>query len=143
MFEPSEEKSQKSRELVTQAFGKKIQDPAPYTIAYGYFYKTGIFVKKISNYAVGFSEALKEIIVIPISFDGDEVGEAIRLKKDDIISAKFGLQGDLKIKSALLNGELRFIVPPYTPTTLESAYILPINQNEEAAAFRSFIKNTF
>ncbi|MDR2209963.1 MAG: hypothetical protein LBO65_00645 [Spirochaetaceae bacterium] len=143
MFEPSEEKSRQAHELITQAFGKQIKDPGPYTIVYGYFVKTGIFAKKISSYVVGFSEALKEIIVIPISSEVDEVGDAIRLKKDNISSAKFGLQGDLKIKSDLLKGDLRFIIPPYTPTVTEGAYILPITQKEEAAAFRNFIKNTF
>jgi hypothetical protein len=71
------------------------------------------------------------------------VGSAVSLKKDDIISAKFGLQGDLKIRSGKLNGELRFIVPPYTPATLESACILPINQHKEADAFKRFVKDAF
>jgi hypothetical protein len=56
---------------------------------------------------------------------------------------KFGLQNDLKIKSGKLTEELRFIVPPYTPTTLEDAYILPINQQEEADAFKRFVKAAF
>jgi hypothetical protein len=143
MFEPSEEKSRKAHELITQAFGERIKDAAPYTIAYGYYIKNGIFGQKSSSYVIGFSEALKEIIVIPVNSDVDEVGSAVSLKKDDIISAKFGFQGDLKIKSGKLNGELRFIVPPYTPTTLESAYILPINQHKEADAFKRFVKDTF
>ncbi|MDR0652549.1 MAG: hypothetical protein LBG12_04485 [Synergistaceae bacterium] len=146
MFEPSEEKSRKAHELITQAFGKRIQDTAPYTIAYGYYIKSGflgIFGQKSSSYVIGFSEARKEIIVIPVNSDVDEVGDAIILKKDDIISVKFGLQGDLKIKSGKLNEELRLIVPPYTPTTLEDAYILPINQHEEAEAFKRFVKDTF
>jgi hypothetical protein len=143
MFEPSEEKSRKAHELITQAFGKRIKDTAPYTIAYGYYIKHGIFRQTSSSYVIGFSEALKEIIVIPVNSDIDEVEDAVSLKKEDITSAKFGLQGDLKIKSGKLKSELRFIVPPYTPTTLEDAYILPINQNEEAAAFKQFVKNNF
>jgi hypothetical protein len=143
MFEPSEEKSQKAHELITRAFGERIKDTAPYTVAYGYYIKSGIFGQKSSSYVIGFSEALKEIIVIPVNSDVDEVGDALSLKKDDIISAKFGLQGDLRIKSGKLNEELRFIVPPYTPTTLESAYILPINQHEEADAFKRFVKDVF
>jgi hypothetical protein len=143
MFEPSEEKSRKAHELITQAFGKQIKDTAPYTVAYAYYIKSGIFGQKSSSYVIGFSEALKEIIVIPVNSDVDEAGTAISLKKDDIISAKFGLQGDLKIKSGKLKEELRFIVPPYTPTTLEDAYILPINQHEEADAFKRFVKDAF
>jgi hypothetical protein len=142
MFEPSEEKSRKAHELITLAFGKQIKDTAPYTVAYGYYIKSGIFGQKSSSYVIGFSEALKEIIIIPVNSDVDETGTAISLKKDDIISAKFGFQGDLKIKSGKLKEELRFIVPPYTPTTLEDAYILPINQHEEAAAFKRFVKDT-
>jgi hypothetical protein len=142
MFEPSEEKSRKSRELIIRAFGKRVKDTSPYTVAYGYYIKNGLFGQKSACYTVGFSEALKEIIIIPVNFDADEVGRAVRLKKVDIISAKFGLQGDLKIKSKL-SGELRFIVPPYTPTALESAYILPINQHKEADAFKRFVKATF
>jgi hypothetical protein len=143
MFEPSEEKSRKAHELITRAFGERIKDTAPYTIAYGYYIKSGIFGQKSSSYVIGFSEALKEIIVIPVNSDVDEVGTAISLKKDDIISTKFGLQGDLKIRSGKLTEELRFIVPPYTPTTLENSYILPINQHEEADAFMRFVKDTF
>jgi hypothetical protein len=143
MFEPGEEKSRKAHELITQAFGQRIKDTAPYTIAYGYYIKSGIFGQKSSSYVIGFSEALKEIIVIPVNSDVDEAGSAVSLKKDDIISARFGLQGDLRIKSGKLDRELRFIVPPYTPTTLESAFILPINQHEEADAFKRFVKDTF
>ncbi|MDR3164146.1 MAG: hypothetical protein LBU13_01045 [Synergistaceae bacterium] len=145
MFEPSEEKSRKVHELITQAFGKQIKDPAPYTVVYGYYIKSGIlgFGQKTSSYVIGFSEALKEIIVIPVNSDVDEVGSPVSLKKDDIISAKFGFQGDLKIKSSKLNEELRFIVPPYTPTTLENSYVLTINQHEEADTFKRFVKDTF
>jgi hypothetical protein len=143
MFEPSEEKSRKAHELITQAFGKRIKDAAPYTIAYGYYIKSGFFRQTSSSYVIGFSEALKELVVIPVDSDADEVGDAISLKKDDVISAKFGLQGDFQVKSGKLKDELRFIVPPYTPTTLESAYILPINQQAEADAFKRFVQDTF
>jgi hypothetical protein len=163
MFEPSDEQSRKNHELVRQAFMKRIADPAPYTIAYGYSMNDvvlentvgealgrilgsilrSITGQKTSNFVVAFSEDLKELIVIPINSDADEVGDAIRLRKDDISSAKFGAQGDIKIKSGTLGIELRFTVPSYTPTTLESAYILPLNQKEEAAAFINFIKTNF
>ncbi|MDR1222741.1 MAG: hypothetical protein LBL07_07690 [Tannerella sp.] len=124
--------------------GEQIRDAAPYTVAYGYYIKSGFFGQKSSSYVIGFSEALKELIVIPVNSDVDEAGDAVSLTKEDVTSAKFGFQGDLKIKSGkLLKGELRVTVPPYTPTTLEDAYILPINQQEDAAAFKRFVKETF
>jgi hypothetical protein len=144
MFEPSEEKSRKAHELITQAFGKRVKDASPYTVAYGYYVKSGLFGQKSSSYVIGFSETLKEMIILPVNSDVDEVGSAFYLKKEDVVSAKFGFQGDLKLKSGkLLKGELRVVVPPYTPTTLEDAYILPINQQEESIAFKRFIKETF
>jgi hypothetical protein len=141
MFRPSEEKSQKSRNLIREVFAKRIKDPSPYTVAYGYFVKSGIFGQKSSSFVVGFSDEMKEIVVIPTNSDMDEAADAIRLRKDNIISAKFGLQGDVKIKSDMTDKELRFVVPPYTPTSLESAYILPIIQ--EAEAFKRFVKENF
>ena len=163
MFEPSEEQSRKAHGLIRQAFMKRMADPDPYIIAYGYSMNDVVFAetvgevlgriigsvlqsitgKKVGSFVVAFSEKLKELIVIPVNSDVDEVGEAIRLHKSDIASAKFGLDGYIKIKSGTLNKELRFLVPPYTPTTLANAYILPINQNEEAEAFRNFIKANF
>jgi hypothetical protein len=143
MFKPDEEKSRKSRGLIREAFAKRIKDPGPYTVAYGYLVKNRIFWQKSSSFVVGFSDALKEIVVIPVNFDVDEVGDAIRLRKDNIVSAKFGLQGDVKIKSDMTDKELRFIVPAYTPTVLENSYILPIIQETEAEAFRRFIKENF
>jgi hypothetical protein len=143
MFEVNEEKSRASHELITKAFEKQIQDPTPYVVVYGYFVKTGILSKKVSSYVVGFSEALKEIIIIQTDADIDNAAEAITLKKEDVISAKFGLQGELKLKSGKLDKELKFIVPPFTPAITEGAYILPITQKEAAVAFKSFIKDNF
>jgi hypothetical protein len=82
MFEPGEEKSLKAHELITRAFGKHIKDTAPYTVAYAYFIKSGIFGQKSSTYVIGCSEALKEIIVIPVNSDVDEAGPAISLKEE-------------------------------------------------------------
>jgi hypothetical protein len=48
-----------------------------------------------------------------------------------------------KIKSSLLNQELSFVVPANASPTLERAYILPINQEAEAEAFKRFIKENF
>jgi hypothetical protein len=143
MFKPNEEKSQKSHRLIHEIFAKRIKDTSPYTIAYGYLVKSGIFGQKSSSFVVGFSDELKEIVVIPANSDMDEAGDAIRLRKDNIISAKFGLQGEVKIKSDRTDKELRFIVPAYTPTTLENAYILPINQETEAESFKRFMKENF
>ncbi|MDR2106552.1 MAG: hypothetical protein LBP24_04010 [Coriobacteriales bacterium] len=143
MLKASEEKSRKTHETIARAFEKRVADPASYKIVYGYFVKSGIFSKKVSNYVVGYSETLKEIVIVPITFDAAEVAEAIRLKKEDIISAKFGLQGDLRIKSNVLPKDLRFIVPPFTTSVLEATFVMPIVQQEETLAFRDFIKNNF
>jgi hypothetical protein len=143
MFRADEEKSQKTYAQIRDIFAKRVKEPKPYTITYAYFIKSGIFGQKSSSFVVGFSDKLKELVVIPTNLNMDEAGDAIRLNRDNTLSAKFGLQGDVKIKSGILDKELRFVVPAYTPTMLESAYILPINQEAEAEAFRRFIKENF
>lgn len=95
------------------------------------------------SYVIGFSISNKEIIIIPITSDTIEAGDPIILTETNIIFAKYGLQGDVKIKSDILEKELRFMVPGYTPLSLEDAYVLPILQEDEAVKFRNFIKENF
>jgi len=143
MFEPSEDKSQSSHDMIEKIFKENVKDYDKYTIAYGYYMKTGIFAQKMSSYVVGFSSETKEIVVIPITSKGDILENPLFLNKENIISAKFGLQGNVKIKSTLLKGELAFYVPAHTPSSLQGAYILPIKQMDAAVEFRNFIKENF
>lgn len=143
MFKPSEEKSQKSHQLINQVFIEKIDNPNKYAVAYAYYFKRGIFSQKMYSYVIGYSIPDKEIVVIPISSDTAESGDAILLKKENIISAKYGLQGDVKIKADILEKDLRFMVPGFTPPSLEDAYVLPILQEDLAVEFKSFIKENF
>jgi hypothetical protein len=142
-LKPSEEKSRNSHRLIHEAFAKRIKDPTPYVIAYAYLVKKSIFGQSALNFAVGFSEDLKEVIVIPVNSDVDKVGDAICLNKEIISSAKIGLQGEVKIRSEIMDKEIRFILPPYTTAILENAYILPIIQEREAERFKRFIKENF
>ncbi|MDR2788924.1 MAG: hypothetical protein LBD06_11375 [Candidatus Accumulibacter sp.] len=143
MFRANEEKSRKTRARIRAVFAKRVKEPKLYTVTYAYFMKSGIFGQKSSSFVVGFSDERKELVAIPANFDMDEAGDAIRLNRDNILSAKFGLQGEVRIKSGILDKELRLVVPAYTPAALESASILPINQEAEAEAFRRFIEENF
>jgi hypothetical protein len=143
MFKASDEKSRKVHDQIRAVFAKRVNEPEHYTVVYGYWMKNGLFSQKSSSFVVGFSEELKELVVIPANYDMDEAGDAIRLNKENVLSAKFGFQGEVKIKSGILDKELRVVVPPFTPPALEDAYILPINQEAEAGAFKQFIKDTF
>jgi hypothetical protein len=140
MFKPSEKKSQKSHQLINQIFIEKVEDADKYTVVYAYYMKRGIFSQTMYSYIIGFSVPDKEIIVIPITSDTNESGDAINLTKENIQSAKYGLQGDVKIKSDILEKDLRFMVPGFTPPSLENAYVLPILQEDAAVKFKAFIK---
>lgn len=143
MFKPSEEKSAKSHELINKVFLENVKDVKKYTVTYAYYMKSGLFSQKMFSYVIGFSISDKELIVIPITSDGEVVGDIITLKKENIVSAKYGLQGNVKIKSDLLKKELSFFVPGFTPPSLEDAYVLPILQEETAIKFKDFIKESF
>ncbi|ULQ59556.1 hypothetical protein K7I13_13980 [Brucepastera parasyntrophica] len=142
MFKPNESKSAESWKIIRDGFAKKMGNTDKYVIAYGYFMKPGIFSQNIYRYIIGFSEADRELVIIPLDED-DNPADALVLKKDDIISAKFGLQGNVKIKASGLQKELSFFVPGYSTETLESSYMLPILQEDEAAQFKKFIKENF
>ena len=140
MFKPSDEKSMATHQLIETIFAGNVQKSDKYMIVYAYYIKTSLFGKKILNYVVGFSAEDTELVIIPIDSDGTS-GSAVTLNKDQIVSAKRGLQGDTKIKTA---GETyQFVVPPYTPAASEATYMLPIIQEDEATKFMAFIKESF
>ena len=142
MFEPDKAKSAKSHEMIRAAFIKQMGEVGKYTLAYGYYTRSGIFQQLMYSYVIGFSVADRELVIIPIDSDGN-AGDPITLNKSNITSAKYSFQGVVKIKSNLLKKELRFFVPGFTPAALENAYILPIVQKEIAVEFKKFIKESF
>jgi hypothetical protein len=141
MFKPSAEKAALTREMVAAALANALQEPQKYTLAYAYYVQSGLFSKKMSSYAIAFSVEKAELVVASLDAEGNALGNAVQISKQDLLSAKFGLQGDVRIKSDQLNEDLRLIVPGYTPPALEAAYVLPADQTAEAEAFREFIKS--
>lgn len=140
MFKPSEEKSSKTHELINRVFSEKVGEGHNYMVAYAYYMKSGLFSKKMFSYVVGFNNDSKSIVIIPLDSNGNS-GEAVVLNKENILSAKKGMQGDVTIKTNTAGGDFRFIVPGYTPASLESAYILPVIQEQQAIKFLELIKN--
>ena len=142
MFKPSAEKSAATITLINQVFSSKVPDAQKYTVAYSYFAKPGLISKSMYSYVVGFSEADKEIIVIPLDSQTGDSGEPMVFNKDNIISAKYGMQGDVVIKAKNLDKDLRFMVPGFTPPQLEDAYVLQVEQTGVATKFRDFVKKS-
>ena len=140
MFKPNKEKSDRTLSAINAVFTEKVPDAQKYTVAYGYYMKSGLMSKTMYSYVVGFSEADKEIVVIPIDSEGNAGGDPMTFNQDNLISVKIGLQGDTIIKANNLDKDLRFIVPGFTPPALEAAYVMPVEQTEVATAFRSFVK---
>ena len=138
MFKPSSENSASTRKLIESIFARRVPNRNKYIIAYAYYMKHGLFGKKVFSYVVGFSMEYPELVIIKTDSDGHS-GNAVLLKKDQIVSAKRGRRGDTKI---ITTGETyQFVVPTYTPTTLEASFILPIIQEAEAKKFMAFIKS--
>jgi hypothetical protein len=142
MFKPSKEDSERTLGLIKAIFSEKAQNASKYSVAYGYYIKSSFFSKTTFNYIIGFSEADKEIVVIPldVSEEVKAAGEPIILNKNNIVSIKSGFQGDTVIKANGLATDLRFFVPGFTPPGLENAYVLPVVQTELAVVFRDFVK---
>ena len=143
MFKPSKEKSERTLARINAIFSEKVQETQKYTVAYAYYMKSSLLKKTMYSYVVGFSEADKEIVVIPIDSDANACGDPIVFNKTNIISIKIGAQGDAIIKANGLDQDLHLTVPGFTPPALESAYVLPVEQTEVAVKFRDFVKRDF
>lgn len=137
----SQNASDRSWKLIEDAFAQVVPETSGYTLCYGYWIKTGIFSKKIFNYAIGFRTDTKEIVVVPIDSDGNRVDEAIRLQKSDITRVKKTLQGVWEISSSLTDKPLSLTVPYFLPDAVEDTYQLPINQHEQGERFWTMMKN--
>ena len=140
MFKPSKEKSDRTLAKVNEIFTAKVENAQKYTVAYGYYAKSGLMRKTMYGYVIGFSEADKEIVVIPIDSDGNAISDPMIFNKGNLVSVKIGLQGDTIVKANNLDKDLRFMVPGFTPPALEAAYVMPVEQTEAAARFRDFVK---
>ena len=136
----SQQKSDKSWELIKHAFATAVPEAEGYTVCYGYWMKSGLMSKTMYNYAVGFKADTSEIVLVPIDSDGGEVGEALRFQKSDITAVKKTLQGAWRITSAFTKKPLELMVPGFVPDSLEDAYQLPINQQEQSQAFMAMMK---
>ncbi len=141
MFKPNQSQSQETQQLIEKIFMDKVPSSEQYNVVYGYFMKSGLFSKKVTNYVVGFSKQGASLVLITIDSNGNS-GETVVLEKNNIVSAKFGMQGDVKIKTDA-NQEYRVMVPGYTPSSAASTYMLPIDQTDKAVQFRSFVKENF
>lgn len=141
MFKPSEEKSAATKNLINEIFENQVGNSGDYTIVYAYTMKQGPFSTKMGSYVIGFSSNFGEMIVIPFDSEGN-FGEKAALNKSNVKSAKKGLQGDYKITTNDKD-KLAFYVVPYTTSALESAYVLPIIQEQQSADFAQFIKAAF
>ncbi|GEM_PF-2660170 len=135
MFKPTVEKSEITRVYINEIISG-CNSQKDYTIVYGYNIKQGIFANKISLFIIGFNEKTLEVIIVPITPEG-QIIKTVVLNKKNINSVKLNYSSQATIKSEL--GTYSLVVPPYTPTTLESSGVLPIVQEQEAEAFRSFM----
>ena len=136
----SQKLNDRSWEIVNKAFASAMPEAEGYTVCYGYWMKSGLMSKTMYNYAVGFKADTCEIILIPIDSDGSETGEASHFQKSDITAAKKTLQGAWRISSAFAKKPLELMVPGFVPDSLEGAYQLPINQQEQAQQFMAMMK---
>jgi hypothetical protein len=133
--------SDKSWQIIRNAFARAVPDTSDYTLCYAYWMKSGLFTRTMYNYAVGFRADTRQIVLVPIDSDGKPAGETLRLEKHNVTGIKKTLQGFVKITSSLTDKPLYFSVPYFLPDAVENTYQLPINQHPQAEQFYAMIKN--
>ncbi|MCL2023624.1 MAG: hypothetical protein FWG82_04555 [Oscillospiraceae bacterium] len=141
LMSASQKANDRSWTLIQNAFAKAVSNVSEYTLCYGYWMKSGLFSKKMYNFAVGFRADDNEFILVQIDSDGNTDGESMTFSKNNVTEIKKTLQGGFKITSSLTDKPLILIVPGFVPDSMEDAYQLPINQQEQAAQFTAMMKN--
>lgn len=137
------EQSRESLNKVKSALARRLDDPENYIAVFGYGMKPGVVSTNISCYAIGFSRQGGNLAIVPIYCDTDEIEDLYFFPKEHIKSISMGLYGERIIKSDLIKGDLRIIVPAYTKEDAEDMYQLPIVQMENAERFEKWIKDNF
>jgi len=141
LMNASQKANDRSWALIQNAFAKAVSNASDYILCYGYWMKTGLLSKKMYNFAVGFRAEAKEFVLVQIDSDGNTGGELMTFTKSNVTEVKKTLQGGFKITSSLTDKPLALTVPGFVPDSLEDAYQLPINQQEQAAQFAAMMKS--
>lgn len=140
MFAASQAKSDASMSIITKALKAKVDNYNDYTIVYGFGMKSGLFSKKMFNYAIGFNSERKELVIVPINSDGDILSDAILVNKGNFTSAKKTTQGGWRIATSSLEKPIDVCVPGFLADSAEDAYQLPINQTDAANEFSAIMR---
>ncbi len=139
----SQKKSDESWAIIRTAFARAIPDGSAYTVCYARWIKSGLLIKTLYNYVIGFRDDTGEIVIVPIHPDGSITGEPVRLQKSDISKVSKTLQGNLKFTTSQSSKPVVFSVPYFLPDFIEDHGQLPINQHAEAERFYAMIKRLY
>jgi hypothetical protein len=123
------------------AFDSVVEGGATYTKVYACEIKQKNFIvfrtTTVSNFAVGFRPASKDLVIVPIDEKGGNVTAGTPLTITDANRAsvkKRDLQGRFVIKTT--EGQtFRLTVIPSVPKVMAAAYQLPVDQKAEYEAF--------
>lgn len=124
-------------------FDGAVKDPDGYRIVYGYdaVEKNYVVVKRtiIHSFVVGYVPGTKDLAIVEV--DGDPgaltAGQPLYVTADTLKSAKKDLQRRYVIRTTD-GAKVRFTVLPKVPRLLQAAYVLDVEQRDEAAAFGEY-----
>lgn len=138
--------SVKSDEIKVQLqslFSKAVPNPSSYQTVYASYLQTKnyvIFQKQIvHNYIVGFRPAEKDMVILEINSDMEQIDAPQFITQTNKQSIKKDFQQRYVIQAENLP-KYKLTVMPSVPKMLTAAYMLPVDQKQEAAAFTEFMK---
>jgi len=138
--------SQKSEEIKMQlnsVFSRAVPESATYQTVYATWLQTKnyiIFQKQIvHNYIVGFRPSQKDMVILEINDDLEQLDAPQFITQRNKQSVKKDFQQRYVIQAENLP-KYKLTVMPSVPKMLTAAYMLPVEQKQEAAAFMEFMK---
>ncbi|PZF85427.1 hypothetical protein C1I92_04760 [Jiangella anatolica] len=126
-----------------RVFDAAVKDPDGYRIVYGYdsVEKNYIVAKRtiIHSYVVGYVPGTKDLAIVEVVGDPGSLGalDPVYVTAANLQTAKKDLQRRYVVKTTD-GAKVRFIVLPKVPKLLQAAYVLDVEQRDEAAAFGEY-----
>ncbi|BAV05851.1 hypothetical protein SAMN05421788_10811 [Filimonas lacunae] len=124
-------------------FSSAVPDANTYQTVYASYLQTKnyvIFQKQIvHNYIVGFRPAQKDMVILEINSDLEQIDAPTFITQSNKPTVKKDFQQRYVIQAENLP-KYKLSVMPVVSKLLASAYMLPVEQKQEAAAFTEFMK---
>jgi len=133
-------KNKETKDKIRKIFTENTESVEYYKIVYGYSMQKKLLSRKVSGYIIGYDKDENKIIAIHIRFNGELIEKPFNFTVENVSNIVVKGKDKVQIFSSLLLKPITITVASSIGTTMESALLYPVNQEEGAQDFIEFAK---